>query len=249
MKITAGGVVAAEWTKFSSLRSTWITTGVSVLLLVVFGVIASASFSGDGLTSVDLALSGSILAALSVGVLGALLGASEYTTGMIRATLAAVPRRLPMLWSKSLVAGAAAFVTMTIGAFAAFAVGSAVLNTDVAGLGLSDDGVLRALLGAGLYLGLVAVLGVALGVLVRSSAAAIAILAGALLVVPVLAPLLPDSIGDAVIPYLPSNAGSAVMTLASTDGTLAPWTGLAVFAGYVAVTLAAAAYRLKTTDA
>ncbi|MCA2217128.1 ABC transporter permease subunit [Jidongwangia harbinensis] len=249
MKITPGGVVAAEWTKFSSLRSTWITTGISVLLLIAFGMIASASFSGDTMTSVDLALSGSILAALSVGVLGALLGASEYTTGMIRATLATVPRRSPVLWSKSLVAGAAAFVTMTIGAFAAFALGSAVLNEKVGGLGLGDDGVLRALLGAGLYLGLVAVLGVALGMLVRSSAGAIAILTGALLVVPVLAPLLPDAISDAVTPYLPGNAGSAVMALAPAEGTLSPWAGLAVFAGYVAVTLAAAAYRLKKTDA
>ena len=77
MKITPGGVVAAEWTKFSSLRSTWITTGISVFLLIAFGMIASASFSGDGMTSVDLALSGSVLAALSVGVLGALLGASD----------------------------------------------------------------------------------------------------------------------------------------------------------------------------
>ncbi|MEU7751334.1 ABC transporter permease [Micromonospora sp. NPDC049101] len=249
MKITPGGVAAAEWTKFSSLRSTWITTGISVFLLIAFGMIASASFSGDNLTSVDLALSGSALAALSVGVLGALLGASEYTTGMIRATLAAVPRRLPVLWSKSLVAGAAAFVTMTIGAFAAFALGSAVLNDKIGSLGLGDDGVLRALLGAGLYLGLVAVLGVALGMIVRSSAGAIAILAGALLVVPGLAPLLPDSISEAITPYLPSNAGSAVMALAPTDGTLDPWAGLAVFAGYVAVTLAAAAYRLKKTDA
>ncbi|MBG6105823.1 ABC transporter permease [Micromonospora vinacea] len=249
MKITPGGVAAAEWTKFSSLRSTWITTGISALLLIAFGMIASASFSGDNLTSVDLALSGSALAALSVGVLGALLGASEYTTGMIRATLTAVPRRLPVLWSKSLVAGSAAFVTMTAGAFAAFASGSAVLNDKVAGLGLGDDGVLRALVGAGLYLGLVAVLGVALGMLVRSSAGAIAILSGLLLIVPGLAALLPDSISEAITPYLPSNAGSAVMALTQADGTLAPWAGLAVFAGYVIVTLAAAAYRLKRTDA
>ncbi|WP_410813474.1 ABC transporter permease [Micromonospora sp. 067-2] len=249
MKITPGGVVAAEWTKFSSLRSTWITTGVSVLLLVAFGMIASASFSGDGMTSVDLALSGSALAALAVGVLGALLGAGEYTTGMIRATLAAVPRRLPVLWSKSLVAGLAAFVTMTAGAFAAFALGSAVLNDKVGGLSLGDDGVLRALIGGGLYLGLVAVLGVALGMLVRSSAGAIAILAGLLLIVPGLAALLPDDFSEAITPYLPSNAGSAVMALTHGNGTLAPWTGLAVFAGYVVVALACAAYRLKKTDA
>jgi ABC-2 type transport system permease protein len=249
MKITPGGVVAAEWTKFSSLRSTWITTGISVVLLIAFGMIASASFSGDELSAVDLALSGSTLAALAVGVLGALLGAGEYTTGMIRATLAAVPRRLPVLWSKSLVAGAAALVTMTAGAFAAFALSSAVLNDEVGSLGFGADGVLRALLGAGLYLGLVAVLGVALGMLVRSSAGAIAILAGLLLIVPGLAALLPDAVAETITPYLPSNAGSAVMALTPGDGALGPWTGLAVFAGYVVVVLAATAYRLKKTDA
>ncbi|MEV4343295.1 ABC transporter permease [Actinoplanes sp. NPDC049596] len=249
MKITPAGVVAAEWTKFSSLRSTWVTTGISVFLLIAFGMIASASVSDDSLSSVDLALSGSTLAALAVGVLGALLGAGEYTTGMIRATLAAVPRRLPVLWSKSLVAGTAALVTMTAGAFAAFALGSAVLNDEVGRLALGDDGVLRALFGAGLYLGLVAVLGVALGMLVRSSAGAIAILAGLLLIVPGLAALLPDSIADTITPYLPSNAGSAVMALTHDDGTLGPWTGLAVFAGYVVVALAATAVRLKKTDA
>jgi ABC-2 type transport system permease protein len=249
MKITPGGVVAAEWTKFSSLRSTWITTGVSAFLLIAFGMIASASFSGSGLSAVDLALSGSTLAALAVGVLGVLLGAGEYTTGMIRSTLAAVPRRLPVLWSKSLVAGSAAFIVMTAGAFAAFALGATVLNDAVGGVGLGDDGVLRALFGAGLYLALVAVLGVALGMLVRSSAGAIAILAGGLLIVPGLAALLPASFSDAITPYLPSNAGSAVMTLTQGDNTLAPWTGLAVFAGYVAISLAAAAYRLKKSDA
>ncbi|WP_433728103.1 ABC transporter permease [Actinoplanes sp. CA-051413] len=249
MKITPGGVVAAEWTKFSSLRSTWITTGISAVLLIAFGMIASASFAGDSLSAVDLALSGSTLAGLTVGVLGALLGAGEYTTGMIRATLAAVPHRLPVLWSKSLVAGAAALVTMTAGAFAAFALGSAVLNDEVGSVGLGDDGVLRALLGAGLYLGLVAVLGVALGMLVRSSAGAIAILAGLLLIVPGLAALLPDRISETITPYLPSNAGSAVMALTPGENTLAPWIGLAVFAGYVVVALAAAALRLKKTDA
>jgi ABC-2 type transport system permease protein len=219
MKITPGGVVAAEWTKFSSLRSTWITTGISALLLIAFGMIASASFSGDGMSAIDLALSGRNLAALAVGVLGVLLGAGEYTTGMIRSTFAAVPRRLPVLWAKSLVAGAAAFV------------------------------VLRALVGAGLYLGLVAMLGVALGMLVRSSAGAISILTGMLLIVPGLAGLLPHSIADAITPYLPSNAGSAVMALSHGADTLGPWAGLGVFGLYVAATLAAAAYRLQKTDA
>ncbi|BCY09710.1 ABC transporter permease [Actinoplanes sp. L3-i22] len=247
-RLTPQGVLAGEWTKFWSLRSTWITTGVSAVLLVALGLIASlVGRSGTGSDPVSLALSGSTFAALAVGVLGVLLAAGEYTTGMVRATFTAVPARTPVLWAKALIAGGTAFTVMTVGAIVAFTVGSTLL--DGASLGLGDAGVLRALVGAGLYLGLVAVLGVALGMLLRSSAGSIAVLAGALLILPGVLMLLPGSLAEAVSPYLPSNAGSAIMALHTSDGSLGPWTGLLVFAAYVAATLAGAAYRLKKTDA
>jgi len=192
-RLTPRGVLVSEWTKFWSLRSTWITLTVSVFLLILIGVVASASSSpggeGPGSNTSDgpgLALSGSTFAALAVGILGVLLAAGEYTTGMIRSTLAAVPARLPVLWSKALIAGGIAAVTMTVGALVSFLIGSPLAPESTAGTGLDDDGVLRALLNAGLYLGLVAVLGVALGMIVRSSAGGIAILVGTLLIVPTL---------------------------------------------------------------
>jgi len=123
------------------------------------------------------------------------------------------------------------------------------LQTGVTVLGLGDTGVLRSLAGAGLYLGLVAVFGVALGALVRSSAGGIAILAGTLLILPGLVGLLPDSWSSDISPYLPSTAGQAVLTLHPAAGSLSPGAGIAVFAGYVALVLAAAAYRLKKSDA
>jgi ABC-2 type transport system permease protein len=126
--------------------------------------------------------------------------------------------------------------------------GNPLLDSSLA-LGIGDSGVLRSLLGAGLYLGLVGVLGVALGALLRSSAGAITLLAGVLLIVPGLTSLLPDSWSDTISPYLPSNAGSAVMTLTQTGDSLGPWAGLAVFAGWVALALAGAAYRMMRTDA
>ncbi|MEV6347147.1 hypothetical protein [Actinoplanes sp. NPDC051851] len=168
---------------------------------------------------------------------------------MIRSTLTAVPSRLPVLWGKALMAGGSVFVLMTAGAFVSFLLGAGLLSDAVTALGLGDDGVLRSLLGAGLYLGLVAVLGVALGVLVRSSAGAIAILAGTLLILPGLVMLLPGSITDVITKYLPSDAGGQIMSVTRADGSLGPWTGLGVFAGYVALTLGAAAYRLAKTDA
>lgn len=178
-----------------------------------------------------------------------LLAAGEYTTGMIRSTLAAVPRRLPVLWSKSAVIGSVALVLTTIAALAAFQLGTLGLDGEKIALSMSDDGVLRSLAGAGVYLGLVAVFGVALGVLLRSSAGAIAALVGVLLILPGLASLLPDSWYDTINPYFPGNAGSAVFALHQSSDALSPGAGIAVFAGWVALTLAGAAYRLVRGDA
>ncbi|WP_063733419.1 ABC transporter permease [Streptomyces sp. RTd22] len=263
-KVTGPRVLRAEWAKFWSLRSSWITLGVAVVLLIVFGAIAAATYSPDAVATsgppgpgstgadsdaVSLALTGVSFAQLAIGVLGVLLSAGEYSTGMIRSTLAAVPRRLPVLWSKSLVIGPIALVLTTIGALAAFQLGTPGLDGEKIALSLGDDGVLRSLAGAGVYLGLVAVFGVALGMLVRSSAGAIAALVGTLLILPGLASLLPDSWYDTLSPYFPSNAGSAVYALHRSADALSPGAGLAVFAGWVALTLAGAAYRLVRTDA
>ena len=255
-RVTPRGVLAGEWTKFWSLRSTWITLAVSAVLLVLIGVIASGTYDpgttgrGGGTSdAVGLALTGSTFAALAAGILGVLLAAGEYSTGMIRSTLTAVPKRLPVLWSKAIIAGGIATAVMAAGAIVAFLAGSTLLPDAMTAPGLGGDGVLRSLLGAGLYLGLVAVLGVGLGALVRSSAGGIAILTGVLLIVPGLTSLLPGSWADTISPYLPSNAGGAIMSLHPADGSLGPWAGLAVFAGWVALTLGGAAWRLKNADA
>ncbi|MFJ4782782.1 ABC transporter permease [Streptomyces sp. NPDC088794] len=263
-KVTGARVLRSEWAKFWSLRSTWITLGVAVFLLVLFGTIAAHTYSPDAVggggrpgpggdsgdsDAVSLALTGVTFASLAMGVLGVLLSAGEYTTGMIRSTLTAVPRRLPVLWTKAAVIGPVALVLTAVGVLAAFEFGAPGLDgTDIA-LSLGDDGVLRSLAGAGLYLALVAVFGVALGMLIRSSAGAIAALVGILLILPGLASLLPDSWNDTLSPYFPSNAGQAVYALHQSSGSLSPGAGLAVFAGWVALALVGAAGRLISTDA
>ncbi|MGW0869123.1 ABC transporter permease [Streptomyces sp. NPDC002740] len=263
-RVTGPRVLRSEWAKFWTLRSSWITLGVAVFLLVLFGTIAAYTYSPDAVgnggppgpgsgsgdsDAVSLALTGVSFAQLAVGVLGVLLAAGEYSTGMIRSTLAAVPRRLPVLWSKAAVIGPIALILTTLGALAAFQLGAPGLDGEKIALSLGDDGVLRSLAGAGLYLGLVAVFGVALGVLLRSSAGAIAALVGVLLILPGLASLLPDSWYDTLSPYFPSNAGSAVYALHQSSDALSPGAGLAVFAGWVALALAGAAWRLARTDA
>ena len=257
-RVTGRRVVRSEWAKFWSLRSSWITLGVAVLFLVGIGAVAALVYSPDGPVggkdaesgaALTLALAGTNLAALAVGALGVLLSAGEYSTGMVRSTYAAVPSRLPVLWSKCAVFGPIAFVVSTVGALVSFLLGSAALHGEKIALSLGHAGVFRCLVGAGLYLGLVGVFGVAIGVLVRNSAGGIAILAGAVLVLPGLTGLLPSSVGDTVSRYLPSNAGQSVITLhPSGDSLIGPGAAVVVLAAWAAVLLAGAAYRLRRSD-
>ncbi|MEU6199748.1 ABC transporter permease [Streptomyces sp. NPDC047061] len=258
-RVTGRRVLSSEWAKLWSLRSTWITLGLGLLFLVAFGVIAASHYK-SGLnsghqdrdfataTAVSLSLFGTNFAQLALGVLGVLVTAGEYSTGMIRSTLAAVPRRLPVLWSKAAVFGLVALAVGTLGAFVAFLVGSGIVSGTPAAMGLSHAGVLRSLLGAGLYLGLVGVIGVALGALLRSVAGGISVLVASLMLIPGLISLLPSSWQDNISPYLPSNAGEAVFALTHDSTTLSPGAGLLVFLGWTALALAGAAYRLLRSD-
>ncbi|MFD5778801.1 ABC transporter permease [Streptomyces sp. NPDC126933] len=260
-RVTGRRVVRSEWAKLWSLRSTWITLGLALLFLVAFGIIAAAQYesrisSGQRMdadfatsTAVSLSLFGTNFAQLALGVLGVLVTAGEYSTGMVRSTLAAVPRRLPVLWSKSAVFGLVALVIGTVGAFATFLFASGIVSGTSAAMTFSDAGVVRSLLGAGLYLGLVGVLGVALGALLRSVAAGISVLVGALMLVPGLISLLPTTWQDNISPYLPSNAGGSMFALHHDATTLSPAAGLVVLLGWVVLALAGAAYRLVRTDA
>ncbi|MGD3112309.1 ABC transporter permease [Streptomyces sp. YGL11-2] len=255
-KVTFPRVLRAEWAKFLSLRSTWITLGISLLILVGIGVMSAYRYNpadlhgpgADAKNAVALALRSSELAQLALGVLGVLITAGEYTTGMIRSTLTAVPKRLPVLWSKLLVGFGSVLVVATIGAFASFLGGMSFLSGKPIALGLGADGVLRCLFGAGLYLALVTTFGAALGMLVRSVAGGISLLVGTLMLFPILLDILPSSWKTDISPYLPGEAGSQIFQLHTASGALSPSTGLWVFAAWVAVTVAAAAYRLIRSD-
>ncbi|MGA5822632.1 ABC transporter permease [Kitasatospora sp. NPDC094028] len=260
-KVTAVRVLRSEWSKLWTLRSTWITLGLALLFLVAFGLIAAFQFksritSGRPMdrdfadsTALSLSLFGTNFAQLALGVLGVLVAAGEYSTGMIRSTLAAVPRRLPVLWSKGAVFGVIALVLGTAGVFATFLADSGILSGTRAAMTLSDTGAVRGLLGAGLYLGLVGVIGVALGALLRSVAGGIAVLVASLMLIPGLTSLLPSSWQSHISPYLPSHAGEAMFALHHDTATLSPTTGLVVFLGWTVLALGGAAVRLVRTDA
>ncbi|MDH6133271.1 ABC-2 type transport system permease protein [Kitasatospora sp. MAA4] len=260
-KVTAARVLRSEWAKFWSLRSSWITLTLALFFVLAFGLIRAWRFKANldsgqhmdpdmlGANAVSLTLFGLNFGQLALGVLGVLVAAGEYSTGMIRSTLASVPRRLPVLWAKAVVFGLVALVVGTVGAFVAFGVGSGIVSGTHAALTFSDAGVLRSLFMAGLYLALIGVCGVALGALLRSVAGGIAILVGILMLVPGLVSLLPTSWQNNVSQYLPSHAGDSMYALHHDAHTLTPGVGLLVLALWTALALAGAAYRLKRTDA
>lgn len=252
IRVTQARVVTSEWIKLRSLRSTVLTLTASVVMIaglgVLFCVLQPANEHVGDPTS--LSLDGVYLAQLAIGVLGVLLITGEYSTGFIRASMSAVPRRLPVLWAKLGVFALVALVTSTVAAFAAFLGGQAMLTVNHhAGASLSDPGVLRAVFGAGLYLAAVGLMGMALGFIVRNTAGAISVLFGLLILVPIAAQALPLSWFTRVYPYLPSRAGQAIMLTHSAGLGLSPWHGYGLFLGYTAALIALAAVLLRRRDA
>jgi hypothetical protein len=260
-RLTAVRVVRSEWAKLWSLRSTWITLGLGLLVLVAFGMLAALQYTSmtesgaqadpelADASTLTVALFGVPFAMIALGVLGVLTASGEYTTGLIRSTLAAVPARLPVLWAKAAVYGALAFVAGTVGAFAAFLIASGLLSESSIAMSISDTGVVRSLFGVGAYLGLVGVAGVALGALLRSTAGGISALVGTFMLVPGLMSLLPESWREDLTRYLPSSAGESIFALPHDAGTLSPAAGLLVLAGWTALALGGAAYRMRRSDA
>lgn len=263
LKVTLPRVVRSEWFKFASLRSSWITIAVALAVVIGFGALAAAVATGDvtpargggpgdgalGTDPTSLSLSGAQLAQIILGILGVLAISGEYSSGMIRASLAAVPRRLPVLWGKAIVIGAVSLVVAVPATLAAFFVGQAVFGAG-ANASLSDPGVSQAVVGTGVYLAAIAVLGLALGALLRHAAGAIGTLFALLLLAPGLLPLvLPNSWSDAIVPYLPSNAGTAFTSVVPADGLLSAGAGAAVLAAWIVVLLGGAAVLLKRRDA
>jgi ABC-type transport system involved in multi-copper enzyme maturation permease subunit len=254
LKVTQRRVLRSELTKFRSLRSTLYTMATAVVLMIGLGAMFSAVTAGQyktgGIDAVSTSLSGTIFAVVAFGVLGALMMSGEYSTGMIRSSLTAVPRRLPVLWAKLGVFAGTAFAASLVASFVSFFLGQALLSSHHLNVAITAPGALRSVVGAALYVTVAGLIGVALGALFRNTAAAIATFAGAFFVLPLLAGLLPASISGHLAPYLPSNAGEVLWGGASgLQHALSPWTGFALLCGYAVVLIGAAAWRLRRADA
>ncbi|MGB8383285.1 MAG: hypothetical protein WCG47_18895 [Dermatophilaceae bacterium] len=256
LRVTQVRVLLSEWTKFRSLRSTVSTLLIAVVVMIglgaMFAAITASQATGfePGATAISTSLTGTFFAQLAVGVLGVLLITGEYSTGMIRSSLTVVPSRLPMLWGKLAVFAGTVFLTMLAASFTSFFVGQALLSGHHLDASLSDPGALRAVFGAALYLTVAGLTATAIGALLRNTAGAITTFVAVFFVFPPLTNLLPTSLTDHFVQYLPSNAGAVLL-----DGTfgvanpLTPWTGFTVMCGYAVVLIGLAAWRLCRVDA
>jgi ABC-type transport system involved in multi-copper enzyme maturation permease subunit len=247
----------SEWTKLRSLRSTvWSLLAALGFILLFSVLIPSLMVSqwshrpGDEpFDATNVSLAGVGIGQLAIGVLGVLLISGEYSTGMIRASIAAVPARVPILVAKAIVFAVTVFFTTLPVLFAAFFIGQAIFGKEHDAASLSDPGVLRVVFGSALYLTSVGLLGLALGALLRHTAGAISLLVGLLIVLPPLMLLLPESIRNSFPKYLPGHAADSLTTVHRMAHTLPPWTGFGVFCAYWVVGLVAAAWLLKRRDA
>ena len=259
IRVTEARVTRSEWTKLRSVRSTIWSLGVSLLLIIGIGILVCVIFESRWpnlapherahFQPLRASLVGVNFAQLAIGVLGVLVITAEYSTGSIRSTLSAVPKRLPVLWSKVLVFGAVAFVVSLPAVFIVFFAGQAILTGQHINIAFSHPGVARSLVGAALYITVMGLFGLGLGAIVRSTAGGISALAAIVFVLPPIVGLLPSSVSNSVDPYLPSNAGGAVWTIHPDPNTLAPWAGFGVFCAYAAVAIAIAAVLLVRRDA
>ncbi|GAA0972696.1 ABC transporter permease subunit [Acrocarpospora macrocephala] len=258
-RATFAQALAAEWLKFFTVRSAFwgllatvvVTVGLSALLALAF-VVSLDQLPASRRAAFDpgaYGLAGLNFGVITLGVLGVLTMSGEYSTGSIKSTLAAVPRRGRLLAAKLVVLAVVSLITGLLVSFASFFASQAVFATRGLAATLGQPGLLRAVLGGGLYLALVALFSLGLATIVRHTAGAITAVLGLLFVLPIFGAFLPGEWGATTQKFLPSTAGAAIMNAAETSGSLAPWTGFGVFAGYTAIILAIALWAFRRRDA
>jgi ABC-2 type transport system permease protein len=251
----------SEWTKFKTLRSSWWSLAVMIAVSLGVSITAAAvitaqyntldaetkrQFSRD---TIGLLLQpGAGFGQLAITVLGVLLIASEFSTGMIRSTVLAAPRRTPVLAAKAAVLSAVVFVLAELIAWANFFIGGAIVKKH-ASITLSTPGTLRAILDFGLVMTMTALIALAVGTLLRHTAGAISVALGANLVLPSLLALIPGSVGQHISYAMPARAAQLTMDRTPDPGTpYGPWGGLAIITAWTVVLMALAFVSFRKRD-
>jgi ABC-2 type transport system permease protein len=250
--------LASEWTKLRTVRSTY----WSVLLAVVLGIGIGCLFAWGGASHYStasladkatfdptaLSTAGGFFAQLALGVMAILAVSSEYSTGTIRTTCAAVPQRGYSLAAK---AGLVGVICLILGlgiAFGAFFLCHAIFAHYHLAVGLSSPGVARAVVGAGLYICVLGLFSIGIASIIRHTAGAITVLVAFVFIIPIMSGLLPDSWQENFSRYLPSNAGGAITSVVQQSNSLRPWPGFFVFLAWALGSLAVGWYLLRTRD-
>jgi ABC-2 type transport system permease protein len=239
-----------EWIKLRSLRSTWWALAVTVVGAVGIATAVGVNTKDAAADLTNNALAGVSLGLLLTGVLGVLVMTGEYSSGMIRATLAAIPNRPMVLAAKAAVFGAVALAVGEAAAFIAFLAGTAALPATAPTPSLDQPGVLRAVVMGGAGYCLIGLIGLGLGAIIRHTPAAIAVLVGGVYVLAQAVAAFASSIMAYVPIAIVANSLSAVVPVGDGQAQfLSPWAGLGVLCGYAAVTLGIGAWLLARRDA
>ena len=260
-----GGTLRSEFTKIRSVRSTYWT--LLMLLAVSVGIgaaISAVSASGWSTTppaartpldATQLSIAGLlVLGQLVIVVLGALVLTAEYSTGMIRTSLIAMPRRIVLYVAKAVAFAAVALVVSLVTAFIAFYLGQSLLASTHQSATLAGPGVLRAVIGSALYITLCGLFAFAAAAIIRNTAGTITAMIGLLFVIPVLVNLLPHSWGNDLVRWLPSSTGRAISATVWEAGPqnshlFSPWGQFTVFAVCTAVLLVVGGILFRKRDA
>ena len=260
-RVGLASVVRSEFTKIRSVRSTYLALLAMIVTCVGVGALNSAGDASrvtGAFNAADRAAAlahargfnvagsmiGLLIGQLVIAVLGALVITSEYSTGMIRTSLTTMPRRGTIFAAKAIVFGAIALVAGLVTSFVSFFVGQALLSGVHASTNLGQPGVLRAVIGGGLFLAVCGLLSFGLGAMLRHTAGAIAASVALLFVLWSLSGFLPSPpsgwFGQADIDkWIPFNAGGAIWEHFSGVNMFSPWIGFAVFCAYATATIMA----------
>ena len=257
-----GNVISSEWMKIRTVRSTFWTlitlfAGSAAITLLIC-LAAANSYAQDLASgkpdSADIVLVGlAFVGQIAAYVLGVMTISAEYSTGAIRTTLTAMPRRSEILVAKAILLAVMVFVIGLATAFLCFYLGNIPLKAKDVGVDMSYPGATRAIFGSALYLAGLSVFGLAMGFLLRHTAGAITIGLALIFIIGNLVQLIPGSFGRWLYKVMPGNAASAVTRFGvqtrNPDKTFAPWTGFTVFLIEVAVLLIVGAILFEKRDA
>jgi ABC-2 type transport system permease protein len=244
-----GNVARMEWIKLRSLRSTWVTLALTVAAAAGISVAVGLNTRSANEDLTSNALAGVSAGLLLIGVLGVMVATSEYTSGMIKTTLAAIPNRPLVLAAKAAVFGAIALLLGEAASFISFFGGGLSLRHGIAAPTLGHPGALRAVLLTGASYCLIGLIGLGLGVIIRHTAAAVAVMVGGVYV----AAQFIASIAHTLYAYIPisivANSLSTTRPVGAGVYMLSPWAGLGLLCLYAAVLLTAGGVLLTRRDA